>query len=234
MAVLDEKDTRAGAKISGAEAITLCEESVRRRILEGLYRPGQRVSDSALADELGISRTSVRETFQRLVKEGLLQTIPNRGAFVAELTEGEVHDLYEVREALETLAVHLATVRAPLERLLELREMLSQTERSMRSQGGRYPVELDFHKSIIELADNAELSRHLSAVHNRLRIVRGQSGYQTERALLAYFEHLAILDAMIRRDSEAAQSQMRAHLIESRVSVSSVKAPTEESHQSSR
>lgn len=227
--MLNQKAMSAATKTSGADAIALCEDALRQRILEGHYLPGQRVSDSALSEELGISRTSVRETFQRLVKEGLLQIIPYRGAFVAELSETEVHELYEVREALECLAVHLATVRSPMERLLDLRELLSQTERSMRDQGGRYPVELDFHKTIIELADNAELSRHLSAVHNRLRIVRGRSGYQTERALSAYFEHVAILDAMIRRDSQDAQARMRAHLVESRVSVSSVKAPLGES-----
>jgi DNA-binding GntR family transcriptional regulator len=92
----------------------------------------------------------------------------------------------------------------------------------MREHGGRYPVELDFHKTIIELAANSELSSHISIVHNRLRILRVQSGYQTERALAAYFEHVAILDAMIRRDSEAAQAHMRAHLRESRISVASV------------
>lgn len=212
------------AKASGADAINHCEAIIRGRILDGHYRAGQRVSDSALSEELGISRTTVRETFQRLVTDGLLTVIPYRGAFVARLSETEVRDLYEVREALETLAVYLATKKASAESLLSLREMLTQTERTMRERGGRYPEEFDFHQSIIELAENAELRSHLASVHGRLKLVRVQSGYQVERAQSAYEEHVAILDAMIRRESGEAQMKMRAHLKHSRVSVVSKSA----------
>lgn len=205
-------------KASGTVAIAHAENSLRRLILEGFYTPGQRVSDSAMSDELGVSRTSVREAFQRLINEGLLTVIPNRGAFVTKLSREEVAKLYEVREALEIHGLRLATTRASVERLLAVQEMLSVTRSSIVEHGGRYPIELDFHDTLLELADNQLLSENVTRVHSRLRIARSKSGFVPARARAAYQEHLDILDAMLRRDVQGAEDAMRLHLINSRQS----------------
>jgi DNA-binding GntR family transcriptional regulator len=205
-------------KASGAEAVDYSVRTLRRQIVDGFHNPSERISDLAVSEELTVSRTSVRESFQKLVTEGLLYIVPNRGAFVVEHSAEEIIELYEVREALEAFAIRLAIEKATNEQLLSLKEMLSVTRTSMIEHGGRYPVEVDFHKSICELAENNELSQTMELVNCKLKIARRQSGYIPERARAAYAEHKEILEAMIRRDIPTAERLIRQHLANSRVS----------------
>jgi DNA-binding GntR family transcriptional regulator len=209
-------------KASGALAITHAERTLRRQILEGFYLPGQKISDSAISKDLGVSRTSVRESFQRLVQDGLITIVPNRGAFVTERDKQEVSELYELREALEVFAVSQATLRASTEKLIAIKEMLTITKTSMVEHGGRYPVELDFHATVCELAGNQALLDEIQKVHHKLKLTRIFSGYKPARARDAYWEHLSILEAMIRRDSNAAAEAMRSHLCNSRISTEEI------------
>jgi len=205
-------------KASGAEAVDYSVRTLRRQIVDGFHHPSERISDLAVSEALTISRTSVRESFQKLVTEGLLFIVPNRGAFVVERSPEEVTELYEVREALEVLAVRLAIEKASNEKLLSLKEMLSVTKTSMIEHGGRYPVEVDFHKSICDLAENKELAQNMELVNCKLKIARRQSGYIPARARAAYGEHEEILEAMIRRDIPTAENLIRKHLLNSRAS----------------
>src|SRR5215218_7099701 len=85
---------------------------LRRSILNGVYGPGQRLKEMEISRVLGISRSPVREAIQGLANEGLVRIAPQKGAFVANLNATEVAELYEVREALEIMAVRLAAERA--------------------------------------------------------------------------------------------------------------------------
>ena len=206
-------------KASGAEAVDYSVRTLRRQIVDGFHHPSQRISDLAISEELTVSRTSVRESFQKLVTEGLLFIVPNKGAFVVEHSPEEIIELYEVREALEVSAVRLAIEKASNDKLNSLKEMLSVTRTSMIEHGGRYPVEVDFHKSICELAENKELAQTLELVNCKLKIARRQSGYIPERARAAYAEHKEILEAMIGRDIPRAEALIRQHLANSRFSI---------------
>ena len=210
---------RKKVKASGAEAVDYSVRTLRRQIVDGFHHPSQRISDLAVSEELTVSRTSVRESFQKLVTEGLLFIVPNRGAFVVERSAEEIIELYEVREALEVSAIRLAIEKASNEKLNSLKEMLSVTRTSMIEHGGRYPVEVDFHKSICDLAENKELAQTLELVNCKLKIARRQSGYIPERARAAYEEHKEILEAMIHRDIPTAEGLIRKHLANSRFSV---------------
>ena len=206
-------------KASGAEAVDYSVRTLRRQIVDGFHHPSQRISDLAVSEELTVSRTSVRESFQKLVTEGLLFIVPNKGAFVVEHSPEEIIELYEVREALEVSAVRLAIEKASNDKLNSLKEMLSVTRTSMIEHGGRYPVEVDFHKSICELAENKELAQTMELVNCKLKIARRQSGYIPERARAAYAEHKEILEAMIGRDIPRAEALIRQHLANSRFSI---------------
>tara|TARA_B110000503_G_C7172235_1_gene424911 strand:- start:4409 stop:5125 length:717 start_codon:yes stop_codon:yes gene_type:complete len=205
-------------KASGAIAVSHAERTLRRQILEGFYLPGDKVSDSTISNELGISRTSIRESFQRLAQDGLITIIPNRGAFVTEHSQKEIFELFELRDALEVFAVAQATKRAPQRMTLALKEMLTITKASMVEHGGRYPVELDFHATVCEMAGNETLQREIKKVHQKLKLVRIHSGYNPARAREAYIEHSEILEAMIKRDVKAAENAMRSHLNNSKIS----------------
>ena len=104
-----------------------------------------------------------------------------------------------------------------MERLLALQGMLTITQTSIVEHGGRYPVDLDFHEKIFELADNPLLSEHASQVNAKLRLSRSKSGFMPARAREAYAEHVAILNAMLRRDVQGAVDAMRKHVTNSRI-----------------
>ena len=101
-------------------------DEIRRGIVEGRYRPGERLVEQRIAEELDLSRTPVREAFRRLQSEGLVEVQPNRGVSVRGLTVDEIGDLYELRARLEAMAAERAATRALAEELVKLTE--SETE----------------------------------------------------------------------------------------------------------
>ncbi|MGA2519593.1 MAG: GntR family transcriptional regulator, partial [Acidimicrobiales bacterium] len=95
-------------------------QQIRQGIVEGVYRPGERIVETRLADDLQLSRTPIREAIRMLQSEGLVHSLPNRGATVRALTAEDIGDLYEVRGRLEALAGELAASRATTEQIERL------------------------------------------------------------------------------------------------------------------
>ncbi len=188
------------------------EEMLRRVILEGHLKPGQRLNELELSASLGISRSPIREALQRLAKEGLVQLVANRGAFVSVFDLAQVEELYEVREALECRAASLAAERASSEDLAAMRQVLAVTRIALGGSEPHYPPTHDFHALLVQAAHNSQLARLAAAVDAQLRVARGRSGYVPGRAKEAYQEHLAVYEAIVAGDSEAAPRLIRAHL----------------------
>lgn len=186
---------------------------LRRSILNGVYAPGQRLKEMEISRDLGISRSPVREAIQGLANEGLVKIAPQKGAFVANLDATEVAELYEVREALEVMAVRLVTERAETTRIMDLEELLEATRSSLDHQkSAGYPRNLDFHKQLSTLSGNRKLAQEVNEINSQLELARLRSAYKPGRAEQAYEEHLAILNAVRRQDPEGAVDAMREHL----------------------
>lgn len=182
-------------------------------ILNGTYGPGQRLKEVEISQALGISRSPVREAIQALANEGLIKIILQKGAFVANFDTNEVKELYEVREALEVMAVKLATERAKDPQVEELEGFLKDTEAALDSnESTNYPRALDFHKQIADLGHNQKLAEKVAEINSQSELVRLRSASAPGRATQAYEEHIAIFDAIRQRDSEEAMRQMRRHI----------------------
>ena len=192
------------------------EVTLRRLILEGVMQPGQRLNELELSASLGISRSPIREALQRLAKEGVVELVANRGAFVAKFDLTQVEELYEVRETLECRAASLAAQRATPEDLAELKHVLAATRLALGNSNPGYPPELDFHALLVRAAHNRQLVQLAAAIDAQLRVARGRSGYIPERARVAYQEHLAVYEAVVTGDIEAAPRLIRAHLAASK------------------
>lgn len=184
---------------------------LREQILKGTYAPGQRLNEAEIAENLGTSRSPVREAFQRLSSEGLVRLVPNRGAFVFSLTESEIEELFEVREALEIAAVQLATQRANKKHLVRLREIVETTDKTIR-KAEYYPRDINFHLQIFKAAGNSKLSTIYSEVNTQIQLAQTLSVSDLSRAYTAHDEHLPILEALERRDAGGAERAMRVHL----------------------
>jgi DNA-binding GntR family transcriptional regulator len=188
--------------------------TLRTAILRGQVAEGQRLSEPALARELGVSRTPVREALRALEKEGLIQRTPGRGITVVEVTPEDADEIYTIKSVLEGVAVRLACQRATdkeLERLYRyVDEMQALAEQD--DIGAYAEVSREFHAALIKASRSRRLSdvyRIVGAPIQRLRVFAlSQPGRPRESVR----EHRAILDAIARRDPEAAERLIRAHV----------------------
>ena len=190
---------------------------VKQRILLRQALPGTKLQEMDLAEELGVSRTPLREAIARLAKEGLVTVEPRRGAYVTLLTFEDVEEILEVREALECQAARAAARKASRDDIDGLRQLLLQR----REQIAGHPdapeaPDFDFHDAIVRLSRNSRLVEQMNQIHNQLSILRLGSSFVKGRPDLALDEHSVVIDAIASGDPDCAEASMRAHLQKAR------------------
>lgn len=188
--------------------------TLRNAILRGDLKPGERLMEMHLANKLGVSRTPIREAIRMLEQEGLAVTIPRKGAQVAKMTEKDLQDVLEIRDALDELAVSMACQRMTLELLLELKESMKDFEIATGSGDVRKIVEADeaFHNVIYRMADNPKLETIVNNMREqtyryRYEYVKGNSTYNQ-----LIDEHAKIIAGFEKKDSEYVKAIMHTHL----------------------
>ncbi len=187
-------------------------EKLKRALVEGRLVPGERLSEIELAKRLGVSRTPVREALMRLAQEGLVELLPGRGAWVRELTPGEVREVYEVRAALEAEAARLAAKRARPEALAALAEAEAALYRiPPEDRAGQTAADARFHALLVAASENRELERLFHRLDAKLALARRFSAdeNQSPRTLA---EHRAIVEAIRARAPDEAAAAARAHI----------------------
>ena len=180
--------------------------TLRKAILKGELKPGERLMEIALAERLGVSRTPVREAMRKLELEGLVVMIPRRGAQVANITEKDLNDVLEVRIALENLSIENACARMTEEQLAELWKAAKDFEATMAEGNLVKLAEADvaFHEVIYKSSDN----RRLNQVLNNLR----EQIYRYRVEYLLVKEHEEIYEAIRNRDVKQAQEISYQHI----------------------
>lgn len=187
---------------------------LQQTILRGELPPGARLNDLELSRKLGVSRSPIREALKRLEYEGLVVVYPRRGTFVVRLSRQQVLDILDVREFLEGLTARLAAHKLSASDLEELRRTFAIIQAQAKSpEFKEYPHDLfDFHAYLVQASGNERLIKFMQAIRGQSRLIRFQSAASRERALDALKEHLAIFEALAKRDAELAEQQMRAHV----------------------
>ncbi|WP_252910478.1 GntR family transcriptional regulator [Aliihoeflea aestuarii] len=190
-------------------------------ITSGEFEPGEKLSESRLARELGVSRGPIREALQRL--EGkLVQRVPHIGVQVIEFGADELMQLFYLREALEGMAARLAAEKADKAWAVAAERMLEQHAAELRDSGGRSyrqrAVDNDFHFSIAKASGCANIERLLlNEVNYQLRIARLKSSMRPGRAEEALKQHYEIFEAIAGGDPDRAEAAMRNHISSARV-----------------
>lgn len=200
---------------------------IQQKIARGELRPGAAVSEVALAQELGSSRTPIREALGQLVAEGLLEQTPNRGAIVVQLKRRDIVDLYELREALEVYAVGKAARRGSspqevqrLEELVagvraledELRKS-KQKELSPQQMQKFVACDLGFHISLVRMAANARILKIVNETRLLIRIFAMHRDRHDARSLnRIHRQHAEVLQAVAARDAELATRVLASHI----------------------
>ena len=149
-------------------------DALEQDILTGRSRPGEKLDEQALARRFDVSRTPVREALQQLASVGLIDLKPNRGAFVREVSIGELIQMFEVMAELEGMAGRLAARRAGEGAILRIRELLAacETAAASRDTDAYYAENGRFHAAIYEACGNAFLASEASRLHQRLKAYR--------------------------------------------------------------
>ena len=189
-------------------------ERLRRLITEGRLAPGARLNERVLCEQLGVSRTPLREAFKVLAAERLIELSPNRGASVVALSRADVEQLFELMGALEGLSGELAAGRRTDAEVDEVRalhfEMLAAHAR--RDLPAYYALNRAIHCAINRCARNAVLAETFDSVNTRIQNLRFRSNFNAEKWDAAVLEHQAMLEALAARDPARLRGQLEQHL----------------------
>jgi GntR family transcriptional regulator, trigonelline degradation regulator len=189
-------------------------DKMRDAIVSGLFRPGMRLVERELCEQLGVSRSSIREALRQLEVEGLVTTPPNKGPAVTVIDAATARSIYQVRSVLESLAArlfvrnarssHVASLTAAVERLALAYESGSLSE--------KLPAKTAFYQTLLDGAGNPVVTELLRNLNSRISQLRGRSLSSPNRLVESIAEIRALQAALIARDEDAAALACEAHI----------------------
>ncbi|MCR4851563.1 MAG: GntR family transcriptional regulator [Lachnospiraceae bacterium] len=188
---------------------------LRENILNGIYDEGEELKEIAIGKELGVSRTPVREAFRQLELEGLIQIVPNKGAYVTGITPKDVHDIYMIRSSLEGMAARLAVKNITDEQLEEMEENVYLASFHASKGHMEQMTELDnrFHHILYEACGSKMLENLLQDFHQYVIRIRKKTLSTKERGVASNEEHKAIMEAIKSKDEKKAEKLANTHII---------------------
>lgn len=209
IAALDLTETTAPRSLRDAAY-----EVIKQRIILCKFRPGEALSEAAVSSALGLGRTPVRQAFDRLMRDGLVEVLPRKGIIVRPISQDEVRDMVEVRLLNEGFCARLAAERAEPAQIAAL---AANVERGAEAAAERdvaalMALDREFHSAISVAAGNQVLGEFLKNLHDRAQRVWFVSLRATEHHRRVVDEHAAIVAALSSRDPEAAEAAARAHI----------------------
>lgn len=193
-------------------------EVIREAIIDGRLAPGQRLKEEELAGELGISRTPVREALLMLQSEGLVESVPKRGATVRSYAVDDLDDMYQLRALLEGYAARRAAARISREDVERLEESCARFDR-LRAEDDLLDLvkeNLFFHNVILDAAASDRLGRMVRKVIEIPLVYKSYYWYSPEQKLISEHYHKQLARALGGGDAERAELIMKEHVLEAR------------------
>lgn len=189
-------------------------EAIREAIINGSLQPRERLMETQLADELGVSRTPVREALRKLELEGFIVMLPRKGAYVSDLSLKDIADVFEIRAALEGLAGALAAERITEEELEAMERMLAEKNEaiSLNDIDKLVKVDTKFHEALYTASRNERLGNIISNLREQIQRFRLTSLSAPGRKEESLKEHREILEAIQGRDIQLARQLAREHI----------------------
>ncbi|HBH38839.1 MAG TPA: GntR family transcriptional regulator [Curvibacter sp.] len=189
-------------------------QRLRQMLVEGLIAPGAKLNERELCEQLKISRTPLREAIKTLAAEGLVELLPNRGAFAVALSETDILNTFEVMAGLEGLSGELAAQRVTPEELAEIEAMHYEMKAAYarRDLSAYYRLNAAIHRAFNAAARNPVLTATYNQVNARLQALRFRSNQDGEKWARAMQEHDRMIEALQKRDGAALRAELVAHL----------------------
>jgi len=186
-------------------------ELLRQRIFKRELEPGSWIDELKLAQAYGISRTPLREALKVLAAEGLVTMKVRRGAYVTEVSEQDLRDVYHLLSLLESDAAAMVATHASEAQLKELQSLHQQLEKSRSHTDKFFELNERFHMRVLEIANNRWRSQMVADLRKVMKLNRHNSLLKTGRIDESLAEHRAIVEAMVARDAGATATRVREH-----------------------
>ena len=173
-------------------------ETIRQAIVDGVFSPGERLMEIQLADEMGVSRTPVREAIRKLELEGFVVMIPRRGTYVADISIKDINEVYEIRdEELETM-----------------QRLLVEIGQHIEDGNIEKIVEIDtaFHDVLYKASRNGRLAGIINNLREQITVIRRRSMMYPGRLRNTMEEHRLLVDSIAAHDVDRAQNAARIHM----------------------
>lgn len=195
-------------------------EKLEKDILCGKYQPGEVITELRLSEELGVSRTPVREALRRLRHEHIVEET-GKGAVVLGITKEDINDIYDIRLKIEGMVVRRAVANMTPERIKELREALDMQEFYLTKDNHEYLRNMDsqFHELIYKFSDSNTFDEILNLLHKKAMKYRRVSLGSPHRAQDSVAEHKAVLAAIEAGDADRAEELMIQHVNNARANI---------------
>ncbi len=184
---------------------------MRQRIFSRELAPGSWIDELKLAEEYGISRTPLREALKVLATEGLVTMKVRRGAYVTEVSERDLADVYHLLALLESDAAGVVATRATEAQLKELQGLHRELEKAVPQRERFFEINEAFHMRLLEIADNRWRDQMVADLRKVMKLNRHNSLLKSGRIEESLAEHRAIMDALAARDANATAERMREH-----------------------
>ena len=189
-------------------------EAIKRSIIDLSLPPDEQLVEQRLAEELGVSKSPIREALHRLEREGFAYTLPFKGCFVTKISEKEIHEVFQLRDALERFCVRYACEIFSDEEIKGANEILWKAEGALQ-QGDInccYSANIQFHDFIISNSGNLKIIQTYSTIRDHLDRYRNIASHILGRVAKSHKEHLLIIKALEQRDGAQAEGRMSEHL----------------------
>ncbi|NLJ99809.1 MAG: GntR family transcriptional regulator [Clostridia bacterium] len=196
-------------------------ETLREAIIDGKLKPGERLMEVQLAEDMGVSRTPIREAIRKLELEGFVIMVPRKGAYVSEISKKDIADVFEIRAALESLAAGLAAERITEEELEELQQFLLKVTVNAELGDLEKVVDSDteFHDLIYQASRNSYLVQIIYNLRERIQRFRSTSLSYPGRIKQTLDEHGKLMEAISGRDIIQARLLAQKHIENAEVSM---------------
>ncbi|MFL5760020.1 MAG: GntR family transcriptional regulator [Thermomicrobiales bacterium] len=192
------------------------------RILDRRLHPGEKLSDLHLSDELGVSRTPVREALNRLLQDGIVQAEPHRGFYVASFSTQDIEEIYELRAALEAAALRASApfldttlLHHALAELTGVERQYAEAgseEESLAAAAAFLECDREFHRALVERAGNSRLTAAVEGLWAQISVFQKAGTHRRDWVEMAIAHHRAIIAALLAGDVERAADELNNHI----------------------
>ena len=188
-------------------------ELLRQRIFKRELQPGSWIDELKIAEEYGISRTPLREALKVLAAEGLVTMKVRRGAYVTEVSEKDLADVYHLLALLESDAAGVVAERASDSQLKELQALHASLEQATANREQFFAINEQFHMRLLEMADNRWRQQMVADLRKVMKLNRHNSLFKTGRLEESLTEHRAIMEALLGRNAALTVQRMKEHFL---------------------